>query len=1025
MIASRTCTLGPISILASQEIQQQAKSLLATPGDLQAIFDAHNRQRGVPTIVEEVLQQPRILLAVSGVMLVVAPAGEGASFAVIELRPLRLPEQDRFAREALWVRTAAWQIADARSLKLNRDAKSTAAALLCAWHDRDQGERRAAIATPMSGAAAERERFLDRLEALIALARRLEQDRLLANGGQGSAYAYGQVEATGEAGRFLVRVAPGVPRPRARERVRVRSAPNLRGTVLGMMRGAMLVEIPGVSLADIPPDGALEALPSLAQYNAQREAVATLRAGGSRNQRLLDVLVQQTYQALPKGRRGDAPPPAELDPDQAAAWRAAQAVPDALLVLGPPGTGKTFTITHIARTLAAAGQRILVTAKTHRAVDNALERLSAVPGLRIVRAGQDDRIAPAIQDLLLGNQARNLRAAILAHTAEQTQAFEAAFALLGDGRQLTEAARSDDHLAQLEGELTTTLAMHGAALAAIDRRYGVPIRLWETELAADAQRLRQMDHELAALAERRAEIATKSRRPLIGVFWRVRGARLDRRIARHRTRRERFSGQLVVRAAPYLALRQAHALALASPDLESLASRRDALRAALSTATAGARAWLARLDAALAPLIAARPAFDPLAGGSPRAYIAWARGLVPTLHHQARIAAEWREALRADADALIPILLENADVVGATCIGVATTRDLPDEEFDLVIADEAGQIGLPDLLVPLVRARRAILVGDHHQLPPFVADEVNQWLADHASEQPGQAGVRNEGEAEPSPLRAVSDEVRQVTDLLTKSAFERLFPAADPAHRVWLTHQKRMPRVIADFIATHFYGGQLHTQTDTPPPASAPLFPQPLTLIDTSDQPRATRAESAAGGRNGDAEGGPRGFSNEAEATIIAGLVTAYDQADLDWVVITPYQAQAERIRALLGQRLAPERAGDLGARVATVDSFQGGERDYVFFSFTRSNQNGQIGFLKELRRLNVTMSRARRQLVMVGDVATLTAAQDKPFQQLARALVEHASTHGERVRSSDVSTRLAAWRPEASVARAEAEVAL
>ncbi len=997
MVTDRANVLGPVSILVSTELQRKLKAALSPLApDLAGMLAVLNTQRGVPVLVEEVVQHhPHFLFGAGPLCLVAQPAGEAASFTTTELRPLKLPEQHRFAREALWVHAADWQIADPREALPLREAQKAVTTLLEMWRQASAPDRNRSTQHPGHQATAippiaTHERYLERLDGLISLSRRLEQDRLLETVG-GASFAYLTAEPEPELHRWLLICAPEAPRPRIRDRVRLRDAPTLRGVIVGQTRQGVIVEFSAgqaLTVADIPTPGWLELLPSVAQFNIQREAVATLRAGGSSNPHLLDIFVDHRYQPLRKAHKG-ADSPVDLDPDQLAAWKAAQTIPDALLVLGPPGTGKTHTIAHITSTMAARGQRILITARTHRAVDNALERLSAIPGLRIIRAGQSDRVAPGLRHLLLDAQTHATRATILERVDESLRRMSQALAHLEAAKPVATADDSDAEVATIAARIRSTEVALLAAQTEIDRRYGIPQRLWETELADEIDHLRTTDAALADLAALQADLHARRARPFIGLWWAIAEARVARRLRRDQQRRSRHSQALLDRAQEYFAVRAQHAAALQHPDLAEFAQSLADDRALLAQRTGDQRSWLGDMDAVLAPISSDRPEWDPARGGDIRTYQVWAHDLIPVLRQRLAIMRTWRSAVAEDADTLVPLLIENADVVGATCIGIATTRDLPDEEFDLVIADEAGQIGLVDLLVPLVRARRAILVGDHQQLPPFVADEIQQWLTEHT-------GV------------IADDLLRAVGDLLTKSAFELLFPRAEPNHRVLLTQQKRMPRVIADFLATQFYGNQLRSPIETDPPATSPVLAAPLTLVDTSDRPRPARAESVVGGQDAS---DAHGYRNEIEAALVADLVDAYAGRKLDWVVITPYQAQAERVRELLRQRLPNLSLAELLERVATVDSFQGGERDYVFFSFTRSNANGNVGFLRELRRLNVTMSRSRRQLILVGDFPGLCAANDAGFQRLARALVDYVQQHGERVRSTEVPARIAALR--------------
>jgi superfamily I DNA and/or RNA helicase len=362
---------------------------------------------------------------------------------------------------------------------------------------------------------------------------------------------------------------------------------------------------------------------------------------------------------------------------------------------------------------------------------------------------------------------------------------------------------------------------------------------------------------------------------------------------------------------------------------------------------------------------------------------------------------DWRDELsKPDTDQLYPELLRYADVVGATCIGAATVKELEDLDFDLAIIDEAGQIDLPNLLVPLVRAKRAVLVGDHHQLPPFVASEVQTWL--HNLSSPLQLTSTKFDEEDVDE----DTDINQITDLATKSAFEQLFTATtDRDHIVRFTKQGRMPRVIADFVSQHFYNNQLHTFDDARMQHTIdrdPLFRRHLVVIDTSDEPSNSKWETPQ--RRLESLG-ETGYVNIAEARLIARIAEIYQKAGRDWIVIVPYRAQARRIIQELKQRLDDDTA--LEERIATVHSFQGGERNKVIYGFTRSNREGKIGFLNELRLLNVAMTRARQQLVLVGNYPMLTRANDAGFRQLVASLYSYTGQHGERLLSAEAYSRI------------------
>lgn len=351
---------------------------------------------------------------------------------------------------------------------------------------------------------------------------------------------------------------------------------------------------------------------------------------------------------------------------------------------------------------------------------------------------------------------------------------------------------------------------------------------------------------------------------------------------------------------------------------------------------------------------------------------------------RAELLSEWRAQVREPGDDLHHEVVRYSDVVAATCIGTATTALLTDLTFGLAIVDEAGQIATPNLLVPLVRARRSVLVGDHHQLPPFLDDEVKGW-----AETLGRSGEVPPGKAD------------EIADLLRRSAFERFFTGADDMHKVMLTVQRRMPEPIARFVSQEFYGGALHT--DHPGGSADPVFRQPFALADTADRSSQERSEQRGGRKE---QWGRQGYRNECEAALICALITEYVRWYQDWAVIVPYRAQAERVTELLTRSLGDN--ASIADKVGTVDAFQGGERDLIVYGFTRSNDRGDIGFLKELRRLNVAITRARRQLILVGDSQTLLRARDKQFADLMSSLIGYLRGQGDIRPSAEVTSRLA-----------------
>ncbi|HEX9244442.1 MAG TPA: AAA domain-containing protein [Anaeromyxobacter sp.] len=303
--------------------------------------------------------------------------------------------------------------------------------------------------------------------------------------------------------------------------------------------------------------------------------------------------------------------------------------------------------------------------------------------------------------------------------------------------------------------------------------------------------------------------------------------------------------------------------------------------------------------------------------------------------------AQWRDAraLLAEARALEARaeaeVLDQADVVLATL----TSLDAPPlagRRFALAVVDEATQAVEPAAFLALLRADRAVLAGDHLQLPPTVLS---------AEAQAGGLGV---------------------------SLFERLVPLLGPAARVTLAEQHRMNARIMAFPSEALYAGALRAH---PAVADRSVDGAPLEVVDTSGR-----------GHEEETPEGSDSKQNAGEADLVAievrGLL-ALGLAPDAIAVIAPYDAQVQRLRQVLADEV------ERGLEVDTVDGFQGREKEAVVVSLVRSNEDGEVGFLADVRRMNVALTRARAKLVVVGDGATVSR---HPFYA---AFLRHAEAAG------------------------------
>jgi hypothetical protein len=917
------------------------------------------------------------------------PTRDGDAYRLVRTDPLTFADHERLLRASVLLRCPAGfrPVNQLRDLRGIQGLSAYWPAITRAW------EAATADQPVLDGLPPQHADYLDLLTEAVEATRDIEIEK------QSSAppmpYASrgaGQAQRDSARGLYSFRLARptelavGAP-------VSLADEPGLRGRVVHVSDGEVVIRFDdAIDYRRIPPQGSLRVLPSERVYRAQLAAIDVLREGRAAAPGLLETLVDRRLASYsPDGR---ARPSRSLDPAQSMAFQRALAVPDQLLILGPPGTGKTRTISEIAAACAARRQRVLVTSHTNRAVDNVLERL---PGeVLSVRVGNEDSMTRQARRFMVETQVDLLRADILSATESSASVLVSVAGTDGPVapwhrfllNRLADADDADEEVREKTAALGTAIERVAPMLTS---------RMTATDAAiADARdRVRQA---AAAVAAARSACAVAQTRAssgglaglVLGWFFGWVAPRRQRRVDAAELAQAQARALAAEAEAERVALQEQAGIALArDPAAAALAQARSSAVAKRKRALSDVTDAAARVQDGLLGALPVAGDAPAMGDAAPEAAIeGWQRyasqlGAAITLAgRRAELLEQWRARVAAPGDDLHREMVRYADVVAATCIGTETSPLLAGLGFDLAIVDEAGQISTPNLLVPLVRARRSVLVGDHHQLPPFLDSEVQGWVD----------SLRSSAQADP-------DRAGRIAGLLKRSAFEDCYATADDEHRVMLTVQRRMPAEIADFVSRAFYGGSLRTEHAGN--AGDPVFARPFAMVDTADQPEDQRRERA--GRRRSEEWGAHGYVNELEATLITQLVTVCADAYGDWAVIVPYRAQVERIRELIAMSLGSDAADSVG----TVDAFQGGERDLIVYGFTRSNPRGDIGFLREQRRLNVAITRARRQLVLVGDTTTLTRASDEPFAKLMRHLISYLHGNGDIRSSREIAARL------------------
>lgn len=280
-------------------------------------------------------------------------------------------------------------------------------------------------------------------------------------------------------------------------------------------------------------------------------------------------------------------------------------------------------------------------------------------------------------------------------------------------------------------------------------------------------------------------------------------------------------------------------------------------------------------------------------------------------------------------------ILKSSNVVIGTCISCGK-EILQSLSFPVVVVDEATQATETDVLIPLVSTLRMpeqmVLVGDHHQLPPTVLQQ---------------------GSA------------------LSVSLFTRLCKIGVETHL--LDMQYRMHPSISEFPARYFYFGKLKDAASVQETRLSSVLVKRLKLPSDSVRSMFCDVNDGIEEKNksaGDRDQNGTSILNQQEAETVGRLVeclcrldTAIDEHHI--TVISPYSAQVRLLSQLLGNR-------ERSVEVCTVDGFQGRESNIIIFSCVRSNAENRVGFLKDWRRLNVAITRARQMLIVVGNYKAL-----------------------------------------------------
>jgi hypothetical protein len=311
------------------------------------------------------------------------------------------------------------------------------------------------------------------------------------------------------------------------------------------------------------------------------------------------------------------------------------------------------------------------------------------------------------------------------------------------------------------------------------------------------------------------------------------------------------------------------------------------------------------------------------------------------------LSMEFVSALRVARTSYQSHLVQTRRIVAGTCVGVSRSYyDLDSNTFDWVFIDEAARASFSELAIPMRVGLRIVLVGDQLQLPPQINPDVTRYILNNTDD--------------------YSEE-----EVIT-SDFERALLTRDGNQTSYqLLNQYRMSGAIGDIVSEVFYDNKLVNNAGESNPdlqLQSTYALADLNWLDTSvfeEHAYESGDENSTSIRNG------------CEANLIYSLIENHfinkenrsDVASASIGIICMYKSQVSLVRSLLMESPVCRAAvNEHLVEIGTVDSFQGRERDIILLSLVRSNPSSYKGFLRLPNRINVAISRARHQLIIVGD---------------------------------------------------------
>lgn len=313
--------------------------------------------------------------------------------------------------------------------------------------------------------------------------------------------------------------------------------------------------------------------------------------------------------------------------------------------------------------------------------------------------------------------------------------------------------------------------------------------------------------------------------------------------------------------------------------------------------------------------------------------------------------------------------IKNIKIIFGTLIGISSWNNFREIVFDLVIVDEAGRATLSELLVPCIKAKKIIFVGDHKQLAPIIDDDIANNLESYSKKE------------------------------VITSLFEQLFNSNTKFNNLkhMLTYNYRAHKSICNIYSNVFYEGDLKTKDEINELKQHNIDCYIANLVWLNTGNLKDRADEQKG----------TGKINRCNAKIIKQELNTLQNYcknnNLSIGIITPYKDQKYYLDNYLKDIVQKYKQDDIQIDIGTVDSFQGSDRDIIFYDCVRAGggKKSKIDFIADEKRLNVSLSRAKKLLLIVGDIDFLykscTNNGFNPFKEIIEYIYKNKSEYEVR----------------------------